>query len=146
MGQTRTEDGGSADGGGGDGKAIADQRDNMRFMIHGRLTASRAELAAEKAASNRGRGRGSGPGHPPKKVGLAKSRFLGRLAGREAVDEDDDIIGDLAYRERKGESAKARKSLTFTLRAQTHIRHFGQLLFVAPFLIIGPVLFRLGKK
>ena len=92
-------------------------------MMHGKLTASRAELAAEKAASNRG----SGPGHPPKKVGLAKSRLLGGLAGREAVSEDDDIMGDLAYRERKGGSAKARKGLTFIFRAQTQIRHFGQL-------------------
>ena len=50
-------------------------------MMPGKLTASGAELVAEKAASNRGRDRGSGPGHPPKKVGLAKSRLVGRLAG-----------------------------------------------------------------
>ena len=48
-------------------------------MIHEKLTASGAELAAEKASSNMGRGRGGGP---PKKVGLAKSRLLGRMAGR----------------------------------------------------------------
>ena len=41
-------------------------------MMHGKLTSSGAELAAEKSASNRGRGRGISPGHPPKKVGLAK--------------------------------------------------------------------------
>ena len=96
-------DGGSADGGGGGGRAIADQRDNQtRFMMDGKLTASRAELVAEKAAIIKGRGRGSGPGHPPKKVGLAKSKLLGRLAEGETVGEDDDIMGDLAYRERKG--------------------------------------------
>ena len=100
MGQIRTEgDGGSADGGGGNRRAIADQRDNLtRFMMHGKLTASGAELAAEKAASNRG----SGPGHPPKKVGLAKLRLLGKLAGREAAGEDDDIMGDMAHREGRG--------------------------------------------
>ena len=65
-------------------------------MIHGKLTASRADLAAEKAASNRGRGRGSRPATPPKKFGLAKSRLLVRLAGREAANEDNDIMGDLA--------------------------------------------------
>ena len=51
------------DGGiyGGDGvgrRAIEDQRNNLkRFMIHGDMKASGAELAAKKAASNRGRGR-----------------------------------------------------------------------------------------
>ena len=105
-------DGGSADGG---GRAIADQRDNLtRFTMHGKLTESRAELTGEKAASNKGRGRGSGLGHPPKKVGLAKSRLLGRLAGREVVGEYKDIMGDLAYHKRKGESAKINKGLTFT--------------------------------
>ena len=53
--------------------------------MNGKLTASRAELAAEKAARNRGSCRGSGPDHPPKKFGLARSRLLGRLAGREAT-------------------------------------------------------------
>ena len=79
------------------------------------LTASGAELASEKAANNRGRGRymGSGPGHHSKKFELAKSRLLGRLAGREVVDEDKKIMGNLAYRERKGGSANARKGLTF---------------------------------
>ena len=86
----------SADGGGCGGRAIVDQRNNLtRFMMHGKLTASEAELAAEKAASNRGRGRGSVLSIPPR-VGLAKSRLLGRLAGREAADGDDDIMGDLA--------------------------------------------------
>ena len=77
--------------------AIADHRNNLTsFMLHRKLTASGAELADEKAESNRGRGRGSGPGHPPNKVWLAKSRLLGRLEGREVADEDDDIMGDLA--------------------------------------------------
>ena len=54
------------------------------------------ELATEKAESNRGRGRGSGPGHPPKNIGLDKSRLLVRLVGREAVREDGNIMGYLA--------------------------------------------------
>ena len=60
--------------------SIADHGENMkRFMIHGKLMAGGADLAAKKMGSNRGRGRGSGPGHTPKKVGLAKSRLLRRL-------------------------------------------------------------------
>ena len=56
-----------------DKRSIADQRNNLkRFMMHGKLTASEAELAADKAASNRGGDRRSGPRHPPKKVGLSK--------------------------------------------------------------------------
>ena len=109
--------------------------------MHRKLMSSRAELAEEKAVTNRVRGRGSGPGHPPKKVGLAKSRIMGRLAGRKAVDEDDDIMGDLAYHERKGGTAKARKGLNFTIRAQNQIRHIGHLFFVPPSLLIGPVFF-----
>ena len=82
---------------------FADQRDNLtRFMMHGNLKTSGAELVAEKAASNRGRGRGSGPGHPPKKVGLYKLRLLGRLVGREEVGEDEKIVVYLAYHDRKG--------------------------------------------
>ena len=57
--------------------------------------ASRAELASKMAASNRGRSMGNGPGHPPNKVGLAKFRLPGRLAGRESVGEDDNIMGDM---------------------------------------------------
>ena len=103
-------------------------------------------MAADKAASNRGWGRYSGTGHPPKKVGLAKLGLLGRLAGREVADEDYNIIGDLAYRESRMGSTKVRKGLGFTLRAQTQIIHFGQILFVLPYLIICPVLFQLCTK
>ena len=39
--------------------------------------------------------------------------------GRDAADEDEKIMGDLAYREKKGGSAKARKGLAFKLRDQT---------------------------
>ena len=56
---------------------------------------------------------------PPNKVGLAKSRIMGRLEEREADDKDDGIVGDLEYQERKGGSSKARKGLAFTLRAET---------------------------
>ena len=92
--------------------------------MHRKMTASRVELAAKKAASNRGRFRGSGPVYSPKKVGLANTRLLGRLAEREAIGEDDGIMGYLEFHERKGESTKARNGTTFTLRFQTQIRHF----------------------
>ena len=65
-------------------RVIVDQRNNLkRFIMHRNLTASGAELDAEKAAGNKGKGRGGGSRHPPKKVGLAKSRLLVRLSGRE---------------------------------------------------------------
>ena len=67
-------------------------------MMNGKLTESVADLAAEMVASNRGEGRDSGPGRPPKKVGLAKSRILGMLVGREAADNDNNNMGDLEYR------------------------------------------------
>ena len=102
-------DGGSAGGG---GRAIVDQRNNLtRFILHGKLTASRAELVAEKVASIRGRCRGSDPGHPPKKVRLAKLRLLGSLAGREAVGEDDNIMGDQTARGRGVLQGKERPHL-----------------------------------
>ena len=81
----------------------------------GTLTAIGAELASEKAARNRGRVRGSGTGHPPKKA----LRVLGRMVGRESADTEEYIMRGLEYREKKGGSSKARKGLTFTLRAQT---------------------------
>ena len=84
-------------------------------MMHRKLTASGVQLAAVKVTS----GRGSGSGHPPKKVGLDKWSLAGRLVRREADDEEDNIMGDIAYRERKGGPTKARKGLAFTLRAQT---------------------------
>ena len=77
---------------------------------------------------------------------MTKSRLLGSLVGREVVDEDRNIMGDLEYRKRKGESSKERKGIAFTLRAQTQISHFGKLLFVPPPLLIGPVIFRLRTK
>ena len=63
--------GGSANSSGGGGIAIMDQRDNQtRFMMHGKLTASEAELAAEKVASNRGGGAGgAAPTNPPRRLG-----------------------------------------------------------------------------
>ena len=54
-----------------------DQRDNLkRFMMHRKLTASGADLAAKKAARNRGRGKGIGPSNLPKKVGFVSDRPL----------------------------------------------------------------------
>ena len=43
-----------------------DQRNNLtRFMMHGDMTTSGEDLAADKTASNKRRGRESGSGHPP---------------------------------------------------------------------------------
>ena len=84
-------------------RAIADQRKNLtRFIMHGKLKLIGADLVDKKVASNMGRGRGVGPVHTPKKVGLAKSRLLGGLAGRESADEDDNIMRDMAYHKRRG--------------------------------------------
>ena len=130
-------------------RSIADHRNNLTgFVVHGKLTVSGAELAAEMAASNRGVGGegGSGPSHSPKNVELANSRLLGSLSGREAAKKDDNIMEDMVYREREGGSVKATKGLMFTLRDQTQIRHFGHIFFVPPYLLIGPVLFRLRTK
>ena len=56
---------GSAKDGGGGGRSISDQSYNLaRFMMHGKLNTSRAELAAEKAASNMGRAGGAAPPSP----------------------------------------------------------------------------------
>ena len=64
-------------------------------MMHGKLKVIRADTSAEKAASNRGRGRRSGPGHTPKMVGLYKSRLMGRLVGRQAADEDENVMQEI---------------------------------------------------
>ena len=56
-------------------------------MIHGNLKVSGAELAAEKAASNRGGGQGERPPPSPYKVGLSMSNLLGKLKGRKSADE-----------------------------------------------------------
>ena len=46
-------------------KGIWGQRNNLpRFMTHRKMTSIGAEMATDKATSNRGRGRGGGPGHP----------------------------------------------------------------------------------
>ena len=65
-------------------------------MMHGKLTASGAELAAKKLASKRWRGRGSSPDHPPKKFGLTRLMLMGRLTGIYAAGKDNNIMGDMA--------------------------------------------------
>ena len=52
-----------------------------RFMVHGKLTASRAELADDKAVRNRGGAGGAAPNTPPKKVGLESQGFWGGWRG-----------------------------------------------------------------
>ena len=80
--------------------------------MHRELTARGADLASKKEASNRVGG-GGGPIHPPKKVGLAKLGLLRRMTRIKAYDRYDDVVGDLAYHDSNGVSAKAEKGLTF---------------------------------
>ena len=44
---------------------IISEEQPERFMMHGNLTAIRADLAAKKAASNRGERERERDGHPP---------------------------------------------------------------------------------
>ena len=94
-------------------QAINDQRNRMtRYMMHANKGGT---VAAEASAVLSG-----GAGKPVKNIGLAKSRLLSKLStkARAASGEDaddDDVMGDLAFRERKGGSAKARKELLTTL-------------------------------
>ena len=76
----------SADGGGCGGRAIVNQRNNLaRFTMHGKLTASRAELAAEKVVINRGRGRGSGPAIPSNWLSCPNRGFWGGWRGERRL-------------------------------------------------------------
>ena len=79
--------------------------------MHGKRMASGVELVAKKAANNKGRGMGRGPGHLPEKVGLDKSKLLGRLMGREAADEEYGIMGDMAYHDREGGPPRRERGL-----------------------------------
>ena len=86
-------------------QAINDQRNRMtRYMMHGRKGGAAGGIADVGQ---------------PVKIGMAKSRLLGKLASKaradDPEDEDDDVMKDLAYRERKGGSAKARKELLASL-------------------------------
>jgi hypothetical protein len=79
-------------------QAISDQRGKMtRFMMHNK----QRMLNGNELANNQSR-----------------KRLFGRLtkksAGKDDDDEDDDIMGDLAFRNRKG-SGRARKQLLDTL-------------------------------
>ena len=59
-------------------RSISDHRNNLTsFMMNGKLTARGAELAAKKAASNRGKGRGSVLSIPPRKLGWPSRGFWG---------------------------------------------------------------------
>ena len=94
-------------------QAINDQRNRMtRYMMHAKKGGT---VAAEASAVLSG-----GGAKPAKSIGMAKSRLLSKLStkARNAVGddaEDDDIMSDLAYRERKGGSGKARKELLTSL-------------------------------
>ena len=109
-------------------QAINDQRNRMtRYMMHAKKGGT---VAAEASAVL-----GGGAGKPVKNIGMAKSRLLSKLStkARAAAGEDaddDDVMGDLAFRERKGGSAKARKELLTTLgdRKSTRLNssHFTQ--------------------
>ena len=96
-------------------RAILDQSNNLkRFMMHGKLTASRAELADDKAVRNRGRCRGGGPEHPPQEGWVGKVQASGEAGGERGCQKGNGTMGDMVYRNRKGGSAKARKGLAFT--------------------------------
>ena len=90
-------------------QAINDQRNRMtRYMMHGRSGGAAGGIADV-----------TGAGGQPIKIGMAKSRLLDKLASKSRANdpevEDDDVMKDLAYRERKGGSAKARKELLTSL-------------------------------
>ena len=50
---------------------------------------------------------------------------MGRLAGKEAANKDDNIIGYLAYCERRGGSTKGRKELLASLEAGLTVDGYG---------------------
>ena len=69
-------------------RAILDQRNNLKmFMMHLKLTASRAELADDKAVRNRGRCRGSGPEHPPPRRLGWKVKASGEAGGERGFQK-----------------------------------------------------------
>jgi len=93
-------------------QAINDQRNRMtRYMMHAKKGGT---VAAEASAVLSG-----GASKPVQNIGMAKSRLLSKLSTKARAttgeEDDDDVMGDLAYRERKGGSAKARKELLTSL-------------------------------
>ena len=63
-------------------RARWDQSNNVkRFMMHGKLMASRAELADDKEVRNRGGCRGGGPEHPPQEGWVGKVKASGEAVG-----------------------------------------------------------------
>lgn len=83
-------------------QAIQDQRGKMtRFMMHRNNTGSAIQANPNAATS-----------------GAAQSRLMGKLQtkGTGGDDpEDDDVMGDVGYKARKGGGSKARKELLTTL-------------------------------
>ena len=65
--------------------SISYQRNNLtRFVMHGKLTAIRADLAAEKAAKNRGEGEGgAAPAILPRRLGWPSQGFWGSFWGEK---------------------------------------------------------------
>ena len=105
---------GSADGGGCGGRAIVDQRNNLaRFTMHGKLTASGADLAAEKAVSNRG----SGPAISPRRLSWPSRGFWGGWRGERWAMRTTTSWGIWNNARGRGVSAKARKGPAYILRA-----------------------------
>jgi hypothetical protein len=86
--------------------AIEKQRNTVtRYMMHGKLSSDKNEAAAAIASGVRG-GRRMGPA--PK--ALSRARLLGKLAGNEDVDDEDDVMGDIKFETRRG-GGRARKEL-----------------------------------
>jgi len=85
-------------------RAISDQRAHLtRYVMHSKmvLKGGDATMGGNKMVG------------PPVKMGLSKARLLGRLVqkGETEEAEEEDIMSDLAFRNRKGAGSRARKEL-----------------------------------
>jgi len=107
--------------------AIANQREKMkRYMMHGKMSSSND--ASHKPNSNE-KGDKQNDTYsvlphkygPAPKSGLSRARLLDKLAGSQlsksnnADADDDDVMGDVAFRTRKVGTVKARKELLSSL-------------------------------
>lgn len=88
--------------------AIERQRNTVtRYMMHGKLSNIDTNEAAATIATGGVRG-GRSLGPAPK--ALSRARLLGKLAGNDDVDDEDDVMGDLKFESRRG-GGTARKEL-----------------------------------
>ena len=99
-----------------------------------------------EGGGQQGEGQGGWFQPPPQEGWVGQVEASGEAFRERISDKDNTIMGVLEYFERKGGYVKTSKGLTFALRAQTQIRHFGQLFFISPSLLIGIFLFRIHTK